>query len=89
MRNRFFCMACSVGRPLRRAWAGLVLHQRAMDDIHCGAVEFVADRQGVPVVALDNVAMHVRSRKPLQDTMTAVRVGRPVHDCGYGPCAQC
>ena len=50
MRNRFFCMACSVGRPPGRAWAGLVLHQRAMDDIHCGAVEFVADRQGVPVV---------------------------------------
>jgi error-prone DNA polymerase len=66
-----------------RAWAGLVLHQRAMDDIHRGAVEFVADRQGVPVVALGNVTMHVRSCKPLQDTMTAIRVGRPVHECGY------
>ncbi len=27
--------------------------------------------------------MHVRSRKPLQDTMTAIRVGKPVHECGY------
>ncbi|CAM2192088.1 Error-prone DNA polymerase [Paraburkholderia kururiensis] len=66
-----------------RAWAGLVLHQRAMDDIHRGAVEYVADRHGIPVVALGNVVMHVRSRKPLHDTMTAIRVGRPVHECGY------
>jgi error-prone DNA polymerase len=66
-----------------RAWAGLVLHQRAMDDIHRGAVEYVAHRQGVPVVALGHVVMHVRSRKPLQDTMTAIRVGKPIHECGY------
>ena len=66
-----------------RAWVGLVLHQRAMDDIHRGAIEYVASGQGVPVVALGNVLMHVRSRKPLQDTMTAIRVGKPVHECGY------
>ena len=66
-----------------RGWVGLVLHQRAMDDIHRGAIEYVADRQNVPVVALGNVVMHLRSRKPLQDTMTAIRVGKPVHECGY------
>ncbi|HDR9474889.1 error-prone DNA polymerase [Burkholderia multivorans] len=66
-----------------RAWVGLVLHQRAMDDIHRGAVEYVARRRDVPVVALGEVVMHVRSRKPLQDTMTAIRVGKPVHECGY------
>src|ERR1700754_1886915 len=66
-----------------RAWVGLVLHQRAMDDIHRGSVEYVADRQQVPVVALGHVVMHVRSRKPLQDTLTAIRVGKPVYECGY------
>ncbi|MEN8500067.1 MULTISPECIES: error-prone DNA polymerase [Paraburkholderia] len=66
-----------------RAWCGLVLHQRAMDDIHRGAVEYTAERHGIPVVALGHVVMHVRSRKPLQDTLTAIRVGRPVHECGY------
>jgi error-prone DNA polymerase len=66
-----------------RAWVGLVLHQRAMDDIHRGALEFIARSRDVPVVALGEVVMHVRSRKPLQDTMTAIRVGRPVHECGY------
>jgi error-prone DNA polymerase len=66
-----------------RAWCGLVLHQRAMDDIHRGVVEFVADDCRVPVVALGHVVMHVRSRKLLQDTLTAARLGKPVHECGY------
>ncbi|MGH8778184.1 error-prone DNA polymerase [Paraburkholderia sp.] len=66
-----------------RAWCGLILHQRAMDDIHRGAIEYIAQRHGVPVVALGHVVMHVRSRKPLQDTLTAIRTGRPVHECGY------
>ncbi|WP_125469883.1 PHP domain-containing protein, partial [Caballeronia telluris] len=66
-----------------RAWVGLTLHQRAMDDIHRGAIEYVADQYRVPVVATGNVVMHVRSRKPLQDTMTAIRLGKPVAECGY------
>lgn len=66
-----------------RAWVGLTLHQRAMDDIHRGIVEHVAARHLIPVVATGNVVMHVRSRKPLQDTMTAIRLGKPVSQCGY------
>jgi error-prone DNA polymerase len=66
-----------------RAWVSLTLHQRAMDDIHRGIVEHVAEKFRVPVVATGNVEMHVRSRKPLQDTMTAIRVGKPVAKCGY------
>ncbi|SAL53539.1 DNA polymerase [Caballeronia choica] len=66
-----------------RAWVGLTLHQRAMDDIHRGTVEYLASRYLVPVVATGNVVMHVRSRKPLQDTMTAIRIGKPVAQCGY------
>ncbi|MFM0239680.1 error-prone DNA polymerase [Paraburkholderia phytofirmans] len=66
-----------------RGWVGLTLHQRAMDDIHRGSVEYVADQHGVPVVATGQVVMHVRSRKPLQDVLTAIRIGRPVHECGY------
>ena len=58
-------------------------HQRAMDDIHRGIVELVASRHLIPVVATGNVLMHVRSRKPLQDTMTAIRIGKPVAECGY------
>ncbi|MCX7248304.1 MAG: error-prone DNA polymerase [Burkholderiales bacterium] len=38
---------------------------------------------GVPLVASGNVHMHLRSRKPLQDVMTAIRLGRPVSECGF------
>ncbi|MDD1493931.1 error-prone DNA polymerase [Burkholderia stagnalis] len=66
-----------------RAWVALTLHARAMDDIHRGVVERVAARHGVPVVATSCPLMHVRSRKPLQDVLTAIRLGRPVAECGY------
>ncbi|MFA8329351.1 error-prone DNA polymerase [Burkholderia ubonensis] len=66
-----------------RAWVALMLHARAMDDIHRGIVERVAARHGVPVVATSWPLMHVRSRKPLQDVLTAIRIGRPVSECGY------
>jgi error-prone DNA polymerase len=38
---------------------------------------------GVPLVAAGDVRMHVRSRKPLHDVLTAVRLGVPVADCGF------
>ena len=44
----------------------------------------VAEQTGLPLVAAGNVHMHLRSRKPLQDTLTAVRLGRPVSECGFG-----
>ncbi|CAG4900235.1 error-prone DNA polymerase [Paraburkholderia gardini] len=66
-----------------RAWVALTLLARAMDDIHRDTVESVANRHNMPVVATGNVLMHVRSRKPLQDTLTSIRVGRPVAECGF------
>ncbi|GAB3460379.1 hypothetical protein GCM10027321_19680 [Massilia terrae] len=67
-----------------RAWIGLNLLHRAFDDVHRTAVEEVAALHRLPVAALGHVVMHVRSRKPLQDTMTAVRLGKAVGACGYG-----
>ncbi|MGK5024275.1 error-prone DNA polymerase [Janthinobacterium sp. RB2R34] len=66
-----------------RNWIGLNLLLRAQDDAHRHAVQAVAQAQGLPVVAVGHVCMHVRSRKPLLDTLCAVRVGKPVAECGY------
>ena len=38
---------------------------------------------GLPLVAAGDVHMHVRSRRRLQDVLTAMRLGRPVADCGH------
>jgi error-prone DNA polymerase len=67
-----------------RAWIGLNLLHRAFDDAHRVTVEEVAALHKLPVVALGHVVMHVRSRKPMQDTMTAVRLGKSVAESGYG-----
>ncbi len=66
-----------------RCWVSLTLHARAMDDIHRGIVQYVAEKYFVPVVATGGVTMHVRSRKPLQDTLTAIRLNRSIADCGF------
>ncbi len=67
-----------------RAWLGLVMLHRAFDDAHRFTVEEVAIQHRLPIVALGHVVMHVRSRKPLQDTLTATRLNKPVAECGYG-----
>jgi error-prone DNA polymerase len=66
-----------------RAWIGLKLLHRAFDDAHRATIEEVGWQHGLPIVALGHVVMHVRSRKPLQDTMSAIRIGKPVAECGY------
>ena len=66
-----------------RAWLSLTLLTRAMDDLHHRTINAVAQRFNLPIVATGQVCMHVRSRKPLQDTLTAIRLGKAVADCGY------
>ncbi|MBW8902140.1 MAG: error-prone DNA polymerase, partial [Massilia sp.] len=66
-----------------RAWMGLNLLHRAFDDAHRLTIEEVALQHGLPITALGHVLMHVRSRKPLQDTLSAIRIGKPVAQCGY------
>lgn len=67
----------------RRAWVGLTLLYRSRDDLHRGAVDRAARAAELPVVALGQVQMHVRSRKPLHDTLTGIRTHQCVSQCGY------
>ena len=66
-----------------RAWLGLNLLHRAFDEAHRATVEEVSWQHGLAVVALGHVCMHVRSRKPLHDTLCAIRLNTPVAECGY------
>ncbi len=67
-----------------RAWIAVELLHRLDDHEHFFMAQAAAEQAGLPLVAAGNVHMHLRSRKPLQDTLTAVRLGRPVSECGYG-----
>ncbi|AOB30887.1 DNA polymerase [Bordetella sp. H567] len=66
-----------------RAWIGLALRHQSRDDLHRGIVEDIAQACALPIAALGLAEMHVRSRKPLHDTLTAIRLGKPVSECGY------
>ncbi|HEY9273690.1 error-prone DNA polymerase, partial [Achromobacter sp.] len=66
-----------------RAWVGLTLLHRSRDDLHRAAVEQAAQAAELPLVALGQVQMHLRSRKPLHDTLTGIRTRQPVSQCGY------
>ncbi|MFL9925248.1 error-prone DNA polymerase [Herbaspirillum lusitanum] len=66
-----------------RGWLGLTRLKRPFDELHRGLLEEAAVRHGLPLTAVGDVQMHVRTRKHLQDVLTAIRLGKPVHECGY------
>ena len=63
-------------------WLGVVRLLGAGDALQLQRMQEISQRSGVPLVATGGVLMHVRSRKPLQDVLTAVRLGNPVAECG-------
>ena len=73
-------MAATFGE---RTWLATTMLGRAFDEAHGAAIEEVSLQHALPVAAAGHVCMHVRSRKPLHDTLTAVRLGKPVSECGY------
>ena len=66
-----------------RAFLAIELLHRAQDDVLVELVERLSGLTGLPIVAAGDVLMHVRSRKPLQDTLTATRLGKPLAECGF------
>ncbi|WP_423200074.1 MULTISPECIES: error-prone DNA polymerase [unclassified Cupriavidus] len=66
-----------------RVSLALELLQGHADAVHRARLQAVADETGVPLVATGAVTMHVRSRKPLADVLTAIRLGQPLPACGH------
>jgi len=64
-------------------WLALCHGLQADDAVHAQRLTQLSQLTGVPLVAAGRVLMHVRSRKPLQDVITAVRCGQPVAQCGF------
>ena len=78
-------LVCTKAKALFTSRLWLVLEaQHGMEDaIWCHTLERLSALLDVPLVAAGDVHMHVRSRKPLQDVITAVRVGKPLSECGF------
>ena len=64
-------------------WIAVELLQSIDDALRLQQLQALSQQTGVPLVASGAVLMHVRSRKPLHDVLTAVGLGQTVHDCGF------
>lgn len=65
-----------------RAYLALSLLYRGRDEQHKLIVMQTSAMHSLDVVATGDVCMHIRSRKPLQDVLAAIRLGKPVAQCG-------
>lgn len=65
-----------------RAAIAIELLNRPGDAHLSRVVQRVAGFTGLMIVAAGDVLMHARSRKPLQDTLYATRLKKPVSECG-------
>ncbi|RYE98728.1 MAG: PHP domain-containing protein, partial [Oxalobacteraceae bacterium] len=69
-------------RFMGRAWLGVDLLKLSDDEVRLARLREVSAQTELPLVAVGDVTMHVRSRKPLMDVMTATRIGKPLTECG-------
>jgi error-prone DNA polymerase len=68
---------------LERATLVVELLHRAHDAERVETAERLAALTGLALAAAGDVLMHLRARKPLQDALTATRLGKPVAECGF------
>ena len=64
-------------------WLAVELLLGPDDGLWLHTLRRVAAAHNLPLVAAGDVHMHARSRKPLQDAITAVRLGSSVAECGF------
>ncbi len=65
-----------------RAWIAAELHCGPNDRARLDALRELSRACGLPLVAAGDVHMHLRSRRRLQDALTAIRLGTPLERCG-------
>src|SRR5512139_1459281 len=65
-----------------RAWLAVELFRAPDDTERLAAAGELATAAGLPLVAAGDVHMHLAERRPMQDTLTAIRLGVPVFAAG-------
>jgi len=76
--------ACFVAERFpHRAWIAAELLWGPNDQARLAELRELAQSTGLPLTAAGDVHMHVRSRKTLQDALTAIRLGIPVREAGH------
>lgn len=65
-----------------RSWIAVELLRELSDERWLQRLRALSAASGLPLVAAGDVHFHLRSRKALQDVLTATRIGQPLHACG-------
>ncbi|HEY0961791.1 MAG TPA: error-prone DNA polymerase [Pseudomonadales bacterium] len=65
-----------------RAWIAVELHRGPDDTQHLAQLTAISAATSLPLVAAGDVHMHLRERQPLQDVLTAIRLGVQVAHAG-------
>jgi DNA-directed DNA polymerase III PolC len=66
-----------------RLWMGIELLTSGIDTRRLAHLQDLGERLELPCVAAGDVHMHRRARRALQDVLTAIRIGTPLHSAGY------
>jgi len=66
-----------------RAWIGVELLAQAGDAARLAHSAALGRASGLPLVAAGDAHMHVRARRALQDTLTAIRLKTPLAECTH------
>ena len=64
-------------------WIAVEQHHDGMASIRLRTLRNAAGELGIPLVAAGDVHMHLRDRQPLQDSVTAIRLGVPLAQAGF------
>ena len=65
-----------------RCWIAVELLRGADDDWKLAQLRAISRQTGLRMVAAGDVHMHTRRRSRLQNTVTAIRLCKPISDCG-------
>ena len=70
-------------RFTQRAWIGINRKLDGRDRLRLQTLQELGQQFRLPLVACGDVHMHARSRRPLQNTLTAIRLGLSIRDAGF------
>ena len=66
-----------------RMWLGFTRLSPKGQAKQLAAMQALGAQHNIPLVACGDVHMHARSRRALQDTLTAIRLSKPLQELGY------
>ncbi len=66
----------------QRLWIGVGLFKHALDQVHYSHCYKLSTAHFITMVACNDVVMHCKTRKPMHDTVTAIRFKKSVRELG-------